>query len=67
MMSPDPLRVNYQPLDAEDGDGMALWQPMLGLHAQGETVEAARWEIVVAAAEAGNDGVFRLVFPAVAD
>ncbi len=98
-LPPDPLHVQYQPLDAADGGGMALWQPALKLHAQGETVEKAREEMVsaaldyadhyldrleyylhtdkathlpyvlmiVTAAQAGDDGVFRLLFPAVAD
>jgi hypothetical protein len=97
-LPPDPLHVNYQPLDAEDGGGMALWQPTLGLHAQGETVEEARRAMVAAAldyadhyldrldyylhtdraahlpyvlmivtaTQAGEDGVFRLLFPVVA-
>lgn len=98
-LPPDPLHVQYQPLDAEDGGGMALWQPTLGLHAQGETVEGARQGMVsaaldyadhyldrldyylhteraahlpyvlmiVTAAQAGEEGVFRLLFPAVSD
>lgn len=96
-LPPDPLHVQYQPLDAEDGSGMSLWQPTLGLHAQGETVEEARREMIsaaldyadhylnrldyylhteraahlpyvlmiVTAAQAGEDGVFHLLFPAV--
>ncbi len=95
-LPPDPLHVQYQPLDAEDGGGMALWQPTLKLHAQGDTVDAARTAMVLAAldyadqyldrldyylhtdkardlpyvllivaAQAGDNGVFRLLFPAV--
>jgi hypothetical protein len=98
-LPPDPLHVNYQPIDVEDGGGMALWQPTLGLHAQGETVEIARDAMIAAAldyadhyldrldyylhtdkahhlpyvmmivtaVQGGQDGVFRLFFPAVAD
>jgi len=96
-LPPDPLHVHYQPLDAEEGGGMSLWQPTLKLHAQGETVEEARQAMVsaaldytdhyldhleyylhtdkaahlpyvlmiVTAAQAGEDGVFSLLFPAV--
>ncbi len=98
-LPPDPLHVNYQPLDAEEGGGVALWQPTLLLHAHGETVTEARQAMVsaaldyadqyldrldyylhtdraahlpyvlmiVSAAQAGKGGVFRLLFPAVAD
>lgn len=98
-LPPDPLHVQYQPLDAEDGGGMSLWQPTLQLHAQGETVEEARAEmiaaaldyadqyldrleyylhtdkathlpyvlVIVTAAQAGEDGVFRLLFPTAMD
>ncbi len=97
-LPPDSLHVQYQPLDAEEGGGLSLWQPMLKLHAQGETVEEARQAMIsaaldyadhyldrleyylhtdkaahlpyvlmiVTAAQAGDDGVFRLLFPAVA-
>lgn len=97
-LPPDPLHVQYQPLDAEDGGGMTLWQPTLGLHAPGETVEAARQEMIstaldyadhyldrldyylhtdraahlpyvlmiVTAAQAGDGGIFRLLFSTVA-
>jgi hypothetical protein len=94
----DPLHVQYQPIDAQDGEGMALWQPTLRLHAQGETVGEARREMVSAALDyadhyldrldyylhtdkssdlpyvllivaavqvGGEEGVFRLLFPAV--
>jgi hypothetical protein len=98
-LPPDPLHVNYQPLDADEGGGMALWQPTLGLHAHGATVEESRQELVsaaqdyadqyldrieyylhtdkaahlphvlliVTAAQAGDDGVFRLLFSEVAN
>lgn len=97
-LPPDPLHVAYQPLDAEDGGGMSLWQPTLLLHAHGETTEEARQAMVsaaldyadhyldrldyylhtdraahlpyvlmiVTAAQTGENGVFRLLFPAVA-
>ena len=96
-LPPDPLHVQYLPLDAEDGGGMALWQPTLRLHAQGDTVAEAREEmaraardyadhyldrldyylhtdrvgdlpyvlLLVAAAQEGERGVFRLLFPTV--
>jgi hypothetical protein len=96
-LPPDPLHVHYQPLGAEDGGGMSMWQPTLMLHAQGETVEGARQAMVsaaldyadhylerldyylhtdrathlpyilmiVTAAQTGDNGVFRLLFPAI--
>ncbi len=60
MISTDPLHVNYQPLDAEDGGGMALWLPTLRLHAQGGTVEVARQAMVAAALDYADHYLDRL-------
>ena len=59
-LPPDPLHVQYQPLDADDGGGMALWQSTLKLHAQGETVAEARGAMVAAALDYADQYLDRL-------